>query len=89
MALKTVNHIGIIMKNKLKKISTLVFTLAFVPLLAQAAPLIDSKNIDKQINSKNTGTITIMSCAPYPLCVKEVTEQQTKKTQDKPKKKSS
>ncbi|MBU2971909.1 hypothetical protein KO527_21430 [Pseudoalteromonas sp. C2R02] len=76
------------MKSKLKKITVVMTVIACIPLLAQAAPLIDSKNIDKQIDNKNTGTVTIMNCSPYPLCAKEVTEEQTKKTQGKTKKKT-
>ncbi|WP_127924197.1 MULTISPECIES: hypothetical protein [unclassified Pseudoalteromonas] len=75
------------MKNTFKKISLLASLVMAMPFLAQAAPLIDLKNIDKQIDNKNTGTVTIMNCSPYPLCAKEVTEEQTKKTQEKHKKK--
>jgi len=87
MSLKTKNYIGIIMENK--KTLTLVSLVACIPLLAQATPLIDSKSINKQVDNKNTGTITIMSCAPYPLCAIGKQAEETKPSQDKPKKKSS
>jgi len=76
------------MNNKLKKMA-LVSAMACIPLLAQASPLIDSKNIDKHIDN-NSGTVTIMNCAPYPLCRKNLSEIQkspTKTTQEKTKKK--
>jgi len=77
------------MKNKLKLITTLLSAVVCIPLLAQAAPLIDSKNIDKQVNKKETGTVTIMNCAPYPICRAGSRDIETKPSQDKPKKKSS
>jgi hypothetical protein len=76
------------MKSKLKKITVVMTVMACIPLLAQAATLIDSKNIDKQIDNKNTGTVTIMNCSPYPVCAKDIREIQTKTTSQKPKKKS-
>jgi len=74
------------MKNKLKNIA-LISTVTCISFFAQSDPLIDSKNLDKQIDNKNTGTITIMNCSPYPICAKDVKENQTKKTQVKTKKK--
>lgn len=83
MALQFINYKGINMKNTLKNIA-LVSAMACIPLLAQASPLIGSKNIDKQIDNKNTGTVTIMNCAPYPIC----RDVKNKTSQDKPKKDS-
>lgn len=88
MVLKTVNYIGIIMKNKLKKITVLTSLLLCIPLLAQATQLSDAKNIDKNKIIKNTGTVTIMNCAPYPLCVEEIQSSQGKDKQEKSKKKT-
>jgi hypothetical protein len=75
------------MKKKLRNVALVSIT-ACIPLLAQASILIDSTNIDKQINSKNTGTVTIKVCAPYPLCVEEIQSSQVKDKQEKTKKKT-
>ena len=64
----------------------LVSTMAFIPLLTQASPLIDSKSINKHIDNKNTGTVTIMNCAPYPICKAHKLKSTT--SQEKPKKKT-
>jgi len=77
------------MKNKLKLMATLISAVVCIPLVAQAEQLIDTKNLDKQINNKNTGTITIKACAPYPICKAGTQGADTKPTKDKPKKKSS
>jgi hypothetical protein len=73
------------MKNKFKMM--IVSTFACIPLLAQATSLVDSQNINKQLNNTNTGTVTIKACAPYPLCKEEIQSSQSKDKQEKTKKK--